>query len=80
MSCKDCRYYKPMEQGGAQATYGYCFVKPPVILLMPQPAPVQKVDTRFAAKAQDNFSLQPASIRPLVREGDFCGEWKQQTH
>ena len=80
MDCKTCRFYKPVEQAGAQAPYGYCFVKPPMILLMPQQTPVGKVDTRFVGKSQDNYTLQPASVRPLVRETDTCGEWMEQTH
>ena len=80
MDCKTCRYYRAVAQGEQSAPFGYCFFKPPLVLLMPQASPVGKVDTRFAGKSQDNYTLQPASVRPLVREGDFCSEWKQQTH
>ena len=77
-TCKECKFYQPHQAGEAKAPYGYCFLKPPVVVMMLQEIPPLKVDTRFAARAaqQPNAQLLPAAVRPQVREHEFCGEWQ----
>jgi hypothetical protein len=83
-TCKECRFYKPHQAGEAVATYGYCFLKPPGIVVMPQRVATPKVQSRFAPPAnqeQENVTLQPISVRPAVQEHEYCGDWKAgQTH
>ena len=77
-TCKECRFYKPHQTGKAVAPYGYCFLKPPVVVMMLQEVPQLKVQSKFASNPQQNMQLLPAAIRPQVREHEFCGDWQVQ--
>lgn len=73
--CKQCRYYQAGDaaQAGGVA-WGYCFLKPPVVFMMPQ----QVAAPRRIAQAQPaemSMALVPVSVRPQVREAEFCAEF-----
>lgn len=75
-TCKQCRFYQPVQMGEAKAPYGYCFLKPPVVIMMLQEIPALKVASRLSGSVQSTTQLLPASVRPNVREHEFCGDWK----
>ena len=66
--CSTCKWYRPHDDNNK--TIGYCFLKPPVIVTLPQVVPGIK------SAMQPEVTIQPASVRPLVRESDVCAEWK----
>lgn len=77
-TCKECRFYQAHQAGETKAPYGYCFLKPPVVVMMLQETPPMKVESRFAGRStqQPITQLLPAAVRPQVREHEFCGEWQ----
>lgn len=68
-NCKGCAFYKPVE-----GPRGYCFIDPPKVLLMPMQAETPNIK---AAQVQQQVIMQPVSVRPVVNESDFCGQWDE---
>jgi hypothetical protein len=69
-TCVTCRYYRGTD---AASKIGYCFCAPPVIVVLPQAVAMSKMQLR--TQPQEGYTVQPASVRPLVRETDTCKEW-----
>lgn len=80
--CKECAFYQAHKTAEGALQYGYCFLKPPVVVMMMQevPRPVLQPMSKQPMKSPD-FQLAPAAVRPQVREQEYCSEGKPiQTH
>ena len=69
-TCITCKFYRSAAIG---PNIGYCFCAPPVIVVLPQAVAMSKMQLR--TQPQEGYTVQPASVRPLVRETDTCKEW-----
>ena len=80
--CKDCAFYQAHKSAEGPLPYGFCFLKPPVVVMMMQEVPrpvLQQMSKR--PQQESNFQLMPAAVRPQVRDGEYCSEGKPtQTH
>lgn len=76
--CKTCRWFRPLREGETVAPYGHCYVKPPVIIMVPMriPQPAKRVTRLNTNESQEPvFELKPASMRPAVQDTDECERW-----
>ena len=74
-NCISCDFYRAHVAGEETLLYGYCYQKPPVILLMPVAVTLPKGRISKLDDAAMQAELKPASVRPLVRQDDGCASW-----
>ncbi len=72
-TCSTCFFYRVEKTGEQELNYGYCMFRSPVVLLMPYAVPTAGRISKLN-QAEPQATLQPASVRPLVRGGDFCAD------
>lgn len=75
MKCSDCKYYQagdPAQTGGVP--WGYCFLKPPVVMMSAQAAPTQQRIAKAGQPQGMDMMMVPVSVRPQVRAVEFCGD------
>jgi hypothetical protein len=77
-TCKSCRWFRPNVMPNNQPSIqGYCFLKPPVVVMVPIEIPAQMASKvlKPGQQQEPQYMMRPGAARPIVLESDGCSKY-----